>query len=517
MSHLRKPIFMISLSTLVLLLVTGPFIFAILGEDNGFVFNGFLLNPLDGNSYLAKMYQGWEGNWKFVLPFTSDPGKGAYLFLFYLALGHLARILNLQLLTIFHVTRILGCISLLWALWQFYGSVFLDSRLHKLAFAVSSLGSGLGWILISTGHLTSDFWVAEAYPFLSSYTNPHFPFGLSLLLFLIRPPLNQDLKWMKGFLIGFCAFVISMINPFGIVITLMVLGGVGLWAIIKRLHYKNILIRVFIVGIAGLPLLIYDLWVTNTDPVFAVWNTQNLTPSPPVWDLVFSLSPVLILGVIGYFKLKKMGGIDPETPMASLVVWSCLGLLLLYIPINLQRRFMMGMYVPLVGLAVVGLKFLARNSNQRFNFLTVVLIVLVFPTNLIIIFAAQGGIMSHDPQIYLDKEEVSTLYWVVENTEPDALILSSPEMGLFIPAYTGRRVLYGHPFETVEATEEKAAVISFFDNSYDSQQRDDYLEFHGVDYIFFGPRERSIGILVMNNDWDIVYHQDEVTLYRVGQ
>ena len=41
------------------------------------------------------------------------------------------------------------------------------------------------------------------------------------------------------------------------------------------------------------------------------------------------------------------------------------------------------------------------------------------------------------------------------------LILSSPEMGLFIPAQTGRRVLYGHPFETVNADAEKDLVLVF--------------------------------------------------------
>ena len=65
---------------------------AVIAGGDTHVFGGFLLNPLDGNSYLAKMQQGASGSWRFTLPFTPEPGEGAYLFLFYLALGHLCRL-----------------------------------------------------------------------------------------------------------------------------------------------------------------------------------------------------------------------------------------------------------------------------------------------------------------------------------------------------------------------------------------------------------------------------------------
>ena len=47
------------------------------------------------------------------------------------------------------------------------------------------LGSGLGWIAAFFQQSTSDLWVAEAYPFLSAYTNPHFPLAIALMLFLL--------------------------------------------------------------------------------------------------------------------------------------------------------------------------------------------------------------------------------------------------------------------------------------------------------------------------------------------
>ena len=75
-------------------------------------FLDFLYNPQDGNSYLAKMYQGWEGNWRFVLPYTAEAGEGAYLFLFYILLGHIARVCGLSPILIFHLVRVLCSIGM---------------------------------------------------------------------------------------------------------------------------------------------------------------------------------------------------------------------------------------------------------------------------------------------------------------------------------------------------------------------------------------------------------------------
>jgi len=77
--------------TLVVLLTTGPYLAAQRAAGSEFVFGGFLLNPVDGYSYLAKMLQGFQGSWRFHLPYAADPGQGAYIFGFYLFLGHLDR------------------------------------------------------------------------------------------------------------------------------------------------------------------------------------------------------------------------------------------------------------------------------------------------------------------------------------------------------------------------------------------------------------------------------------------
>lgn len=74
----------------------------------GVVFTGLLLNPPDGFTYLAKMRMGLQGQWLYHLPFTLERGPGAFLFSYYFALGHLARIVELPLPVVFHVARLVS-------------------------------------------------------------------------------------------------------------------------------------------------------------------------------------------------------------------------------------------------------------------------------------------------------------------------------------------------------------------------------------------------------------------------
>jgi len=282
----------------VLLLVTVPFFYAWSVGGTEYVFGGFLLNPLDGNTYLAKMYQGWEGNWRNQMAFSADPGEGAYINLYYLFLGHLARIVDLPLIIVYHCARLLGTALMLGMLWRFYGALLPVRRTQRLAYSLAVLGSGMGWVMIPFGQITSDLWVGEIYPFLSAFTNPHFPLGLTLALWLILPRETRLRPWgvVSRILIS---SLISLISPFGLVIVLTVLGGRLIYVFFDQRAWKELQILrdefwgLLLVLIGGAPLMLYYVWIAAYDPVIAIWNAQNLTLSPPLWDLLVSLSPAL--------------------------------------------------------------------------------------------------------------------------------------------------------------------------------------------------------------------------------
>ena len=79
-----------------MLLACLPYLIVSMTTPPELFYTGFLTNPEDGHSYLAKMRQGQRGQWRFTLPYTAEPHEGEFLFTYYVALGHLARVAGLH-------------------------------------------------------------------------------------------------------------------------------------------------------------------------------------------------------------------------------------------------------------------------------------------------------------------------------------------------------------------------------------------------------------------------------------
>lgn len=128
--------------------------------------------------------------------------------------------------------------------------------------------------------------------------------------------------------------------------------------------------------------------------------------------------------------------------------------------------------------------------------------------------ASLSGIQTHNLKIYLSESEKDALEWIEENTSPDSIILSSPEMGLFIPAQTGRRVIYGHPYETINALEVEMLVSEFYTGILSEAETRYFIEESHIDFMMVGPRERSFGTIIIPTEWLEIYRQDRISIYK---
>jgi hypothetical protein len=294
-----------------------------------------------------------------------------------------------------------------------------------------------------------------------------------------------------------------------------------IWALSERqtgLPAGLYLARLIWTALAGLPLLGYAVWVTNADPFLRIWNQQNLTPSPSIIDLVVSFSPLLLLAGLGAWwlfvnrqKTQERSWDNWRIPL----VWAVLALILVYIPLNLQRRFLMGFYIPLAALAPAGLDWLAGGKIRRYWFLAALVFILILPTNLMILLTARSASQAHDPAIYLYRDEMLAFDWLKRQAPARSTVLAAPKTGLLIPAYTGLRVIYGHPFETVDAKANEEAVIAAYSGQHDALDVEQFLEKEGVDLVFYGPRERSLGALPSISPLMPVYQHGAVTIFSV--
>lgn len=494
--------------TISILLSVLPYIFAYRAAGDAQVFEGFLLNPIDGNSYLAKMQEGWQGQWKFTLPYTAKPGEGGYLFLFYIFLGHLSRLFSLPLVLTFHLSRVLAEVFLIITLYAFCQWVFKESRTWALrVFAWICLGAGMGWTLFAFGIVTTDLWVPEAYAFLSGYVNPHFPLGLALLLWILMWS-EQDRLRYKVF-IFLAGVALAVVLPFAVVVGLAILAVYSAWHWLetRKLLWKDVLA----VFLGGGVYVLYQYWITTTDPVLAGWNAQNLTPSPAIWDLIVSFSPAILLAAPVFLKFRRW---EFHYSKKLCVAWFISSLVLILFPFSLQRRFLLGFLIPVVVLAGIGIDqyFKSKRSQRRVYTLA---LALSLPSILVILMLGVFGITRLDQNLYMQKNEQTALTWLSQNSPQNAIVLAAPETGILIPAQTGRRVLYGHPFETVDAAAQKAKVTSLLTGELPAGAAIEEITALKLNYVFYGPSEKSYGSPAFLGSLPTVYQNPDVTIYAV--
>ena len=166
----------------------------------------------------------------------------------------------------------------------------------------------------------------------------------------------------------------------------------------------------------------------------------------------------------------------------------------------------------MAGLASLGINKLLENVRRNQFVILICIIVFAIITNLIVIMAGIGGIRSRDRSVYMTQGESQAFEWLDNNIEKDAVILAGPDTGLLIPVYTGRRVLYGHPFETVDANTKLHEVKNYFNNP-------DIIDSEGllskVNYVFVGPRERELSSNGFQLDLQVIYDEMGVTIFSV--
>ena len=211
---------------------------------------------------------------------------------------------------------------------------------------------------------------------------------------------------------------------------------------------------------------------------------------------MISFSPALLLAIPGAWAIIRFNqprsDLQPDSnslhPSRLLVVWAVLGLALLYIPFPLQRRFILGLYIPIVGLAVLGLGEI-KHYPVRIKTLA---LGLSLPTNVIILAMMAINCLGHNPVLYMTRAEADAMAWIRANTSQTDIILAAPDIGTIIPADTGRRVIYGHLFETVNTAQEKQTVEDYFSGQMSATQAADLLSQRKIDIVFCGPREQAL-------------------------
>jgi hypothetical protein len=504
------------------------------------VFEGFIIDVDDAHSHLAKMQQGYRGEWQYRLLFTPEPHDGVYTNTFYIALGHLVRLIDADLVATYHGARLIFGLVYLLVAYAFVAFFLSDLAGRRLAYVLLCFSSGLGWLalLVSgsfvAGDITPvDFWFIEMYSFFTVMLFPHTSLALALLLITFGLALRyiETGRWTIIAGAAVSAAGVSVIHPFMLLVIALVLGGYWFFVFLRQRHSPRRLPGLVALALLSVPVVVYQYVTMVSAPVFAGWQAQSLTLSPAPWHYALGYGVVLALAIPGgWWALRQRG----RWPFLSL--WLLIIAPLLYAPVvfNLQRRVIEGAQVPLCILATVGMtryvlpavgrsrlatSLAARGYSVRRSELLVrnLLVALTLPSTLFLILSASLAAAAGAPDMVHSADEIAAVNWLGANSSPADTVLASYEIGGFIPARIGHRVFMGHWTETVDLASKRAAAERFYGAATDDERRA-MLRQYGIVYVFHGPRERAMG------DFDpakadyltLVFTSHDVNIYQVA-
>jgi hypothetical protein len=504
----------------VALLTCVPYLVALRLPPDGTVFSGFLMNPLDGFSYLAKMRQGFAGAWSFELPYAPNPGPRSLVYVYYLLLGHIAAWTRLPLILVYHGARVLSAVLMFMVAFLLYRQALPNRRYTWAAYWLTLFGSGLGWIAIPFGVVASDLWIPESIPLLSAYVSAHFPLAIGAFLGAVLAMIGDGMTRRGRVLLALlCGFALGAVLPFGLITLVPVLLA---WLIWERVvswrqresvdsQYSDRAIGFAALLLGAIPWLAYDLWLTRSHTVIGAWTSQNITPSPPPGEYLLGYGLLLFLAVVGLGRTRLIASSNGRL----LVSWAGLTALAIYAPFGLQRRANLGLYFALAAMASYGIYGLTRGRVKAAN-ITLLVLVLSAPSHLVVTAAGLSGVAKGEPLLVIPRGDLSAYEWLAENAQEGSLVLAGPMNGNRLPAYAPVRVLYGHPMETPQAEHQRGFVESLFAWVGSDQAAIDLLRDEGVDYVFFSPEEREFGAPGWIKRLPSVFSSGRADIFRVS-
>lgn len=487
-------------SALLIVIITLPFIVAYGATPPGSQFMGMLNNPIDGATYLADMQQGYSGAWLFHLPYTPEPHRGVFLFTFFLAMGHLARLLNLPLTLVFHAARLVSSLLMFVTIYQLVADFTANITQRRITWGMAIVGGGLGWLALLLGKVNPvppDILAqAEAFPIQAAYTNAHFPLAIAIAAWmghaLYTVALVETDRWPRldyltmSLAVG--TLILISIAPYGLIPL-----GIGYAAVLvvlwrrRRAFPRREMAWANLVLIFGIPLAAYNGWaISEANPEFHGWMQQNVTLSPPVWDYLIAFGLLLLLAAIGVGKSRHV----LETKDVFLLTWIVSAFLLAYAPLGVQRRFLTGINAPLAIYAGVGLwRVVIPSVAERLRPLVLAAVLLLGSLSTILAIAIPLIGVRDTGQgfyFYVTSAEIETLNWLQANAKPADVVLASPEFSLFVST-RGVRIVYGHEHLTPRAGERLREVEEFYKGV-----NCDVTTVEGVTLVVVGRREQNL-------------------------
>lgn len=524
------------LVSLVFLLITfSPFVIIAVANPSNSQFMGVMHDHNNSAALLAHMQQGIDGRILTNFLYTSSPTTPTLIHPVYSSLGQLERIIGLPLNILFHIVRIFASLFMYLTIYHLGANIWVKVRTRRIFFTLASIGSGIGWfllILVGSNTINSiaivDILVPQAFPIYAGAANIHYPIAIACLALLVsnivpilRPgetivPSAEN----SGSIVFITSLVLSIIYPdallpLGIAYTLNVL--------INWYNKKEIAIREWQWGlwilVPALPVITYQFLTYSVNPSFALWLEQRTINAPNILLILLGVLVPFVIGIPSLVRAIRRFEADGDRFM---LLWLLSILVISQLPLPIKHYALLGILFPVGYFATRSVEdfwfeYIRRRYRTRIIVIFVPIMVLshllwilapIVPT----LLGWQGF-----GNVFLEESYGTTLLFIEQEASAGDVILASPEVSLWIPAWTGARVVYGHYAETLNAHERLTEVETWYaESSADATVCTDLLAQHSVDYVILGSRERRLGAGTCTENLTAIGSTDAVTVYRVS-
>ena len=466
-----------------------PYLYAYAVQPPGHVFVGFFYLWDDATTYIAKMREGWEGAWAWSNRYTTEGNQTAYLFLFWIALGHVAGVTGLPLIFVFHLARVAGAFALMAAAWLCITHFIEDRSARRFALCFLAFGLGAGLVIWGLGHPVVfgnqteglDLRMPELSAFYSVLALPHFAWSgvfAALGIALTLKAIDRGSLGL-GLLAGVAWFGQATIHPQMPVL----MGGATAVALLLRPARPRGWAAAALAFAVPAPYILYSYLAFVGNPEVERWTFHSKNAvAPETVSLLLALAPQLLLAVVGIpGAIRRRSRED-----VFLLAWIVLLLAILYLPNpagDLRRRFFDAIYLPLVVLGARGLyeTILPRLRSLRarglipFSYVAFASIGSAF---LVLAPLAVAG----QSQYVISTNEYNGLNWLA--SQPSGRVLCMPGVGLYVPAYSSDTVYVGHYDETFDYTDKTQTALRVLTGQADIEQ---FVRDNEIRYVIWTP------------------------------
>lgn len=511
----------VAVSLLVYLISSVPYLYGYLRQSTAERFTGIVFDVPDTAQYYAWM-RAFAQQPLIANPLTPEPGADRFFNLQWWLLGQLAYGTPLGPTWTYQLLRIVSLVAFAAML-----ALLCDRAIRPwrtIGFTLVMVSSGFGWLLVVTKKLLGEaelrsplaVQIAEPNTYFSAMAFPHLlvagAVSLAIFYAFLRAceatgrarigwqALSAALTLALGFSHGYDLIPVMTIPS--LTAAMLLWHGRRDWRRWLRLDLPPVAWgAAWIVAAAAAPAL-YLVSLTRLD---ATWrgvlsqydNAGVFTPAPP--QLVILLGLPLLLALP---QLRPAAWRTGDTWQLFLRLWMVGGFALLYIPTDFQVKMLTSYQVPLGLLAAQTLGELADSPSlsrlvPRRAFASIALPTLVLAsvilTNGYLTAWRLVDLKRAQYPYFLSSGDVAALETIAQVAARGDVVLSSPEIGVFVPVYTDARPFVAHWAQTLEFLPRRDIVARLFSPATSAGEQRGLLKASGARFVLAGPAEAQLG------------------------